>query len=348
MVTLEESRRYAVNYFRLISDAQVVNKAVAKKSTKEVNYKIEDTDYVELPPFEGAEKLMAIYQDTMLEQYIFELSHGFNLLFYGFGRKLKVVEMIKDSFVSAIFINGYDPVMTLNSVYAQFNNNGIDLRNRTGTEQNVLTIVYGLDSFKLRNENFYRLLADATERGDIRLVVTVEDPSCHLLWSPKTTDKFNFIHHDATTLIPYVESEMESLPDIISTRSGNKRSIKGALFVLQSLTPNARAIFKLLAEHQIAAQSTMTSTTKDSDSETDSENEEEETCQDGLAHLELYKLAQSKFLISNEQAFRSIMTEFLDHELIKLARSSVNGAEVLRIAFSIDNIKDIVSMLATM
>ena len=238
--------------------------------------------------------------------------------------------------------------MTLNSVYASFNNCGIDLRNRTASERNVLTVVYGLDSFKLRNENFYRLLADATERGDIRLVATVEDPNCALLWSPKTMDKFNFIHHDVTTFIPYDENEMESLPDIISTRSGNKRSIKGALFVLQSLTPNARAIFKLLAEHQIAAQANISSNANDSSSDSDSDNDEEETCHDGLAQVELYKLAQSKFLISNEQAFRSIMTEFLDHELIKLARSSVNGAEVLRIAFSIDNIKEIVSMLSTM
>lgn len=350
MVTLDESRRFAVNYFRLVSDAQVVSKA-AKKSVKENNYKIEDVDYVKLPESEHSQTLLKVYKETMLKQYIHELSNGFNLMFYGFGRKFAILEMIQNNSSSSfIFINGYDPVLTLNSVYSQFNNHGVDLRNPTVNQNEaLLTFIYGLDSFKFRNENFYRLLANACAHGLLRLVVTVEDPNSPLLWSPKTIEKFSFVHHDVTTFLPYDENELDSLPDIMSTRSGTKRSIKGALFVLQSLTPNARAIFKLLAEHQIAAQQSQSATKEESsDSEDESDNEDGESCTDGLAQLELFKLAQSKFLISNEQSFRTIMTEFLDHELIKLARSSVNGAEVLRIAFSPDNIKEILSMLSTM
>jgi origin recognition complex subunit 2 len=157
-----------------------------------------------------------------------------------------------------------------------------------------------------------------------------------------------------TTFIPYEEQELDSLPEILSTRTGTKRSIKGALFVLQSLTSNARSIFKLLAEHQLScqqqhAQNAKKATDNDSASDSDSDAESDSgACQDGLSHMDLFRLAQSRFLISNEQAFRTIMTEFLDHELVKVGRSALNGAEVLRIPFAPGNIKEIVSMMATM
>jgi hypothetical protein len=196
MVTIEESRRFTTNYFRLVSDSQVVGKNVKKTiSDRDSEYKLDDVEYVNINPVEGSEFLLEFHQkSSMLEQYVFELKNGFNLTFYGFGRKFQVVKMIEERLGAgcSVFINGYDPLLTLNGVYSVLSKNGVDLRNPCSTslnQQPVFVVIYGFDSFRLRNENFYRLLADATSTGFVRLLATVEDPNYTLLLSPKVVSK---------------------------------------------------------------------------------------------------------------------------------------------------------------
>ena len=355
MVTLEESRRFAVNYFKLASNVQAVAKIVGKQEKSAKTLNLEDPCYDHPLVYEQEiNGLLTFYQKEMFPQLKYELENGFNLLFYGFGRKRFVIEAFKEEFTddNFVFINGYDPLLTLTSVYSVFSAHGLDLKStfNNRTTRDLTVLIYGLDAFKLRNDNFYRKLAKSA--GSFRLIATVEDPSFSLLLNPVIVNQFNFIHHDMTTFLPYTEEELESLPEIISSRTSNKRSIKGALFVLQSLTPNARAIFKLLAEHQLSINKNSNAfiTNHDSaDESSDSESDSEEaTCYSGLSAIELYKCAQEKFLISNEQAFKTIIGEFTDHELFKLAKSTVNGGEVYRIPFSDDNIGDILSVMATM
>ena len=345
MVELDESRRFATNYFRLMADAQIASRALAK-ANKEAPLRIEDIDYNAQPMMFEKEiiNLLCFYRTSLVPQLLHELDNGFNLALYGFGCKLKVLDMIRERLPGALFIDSYDPCLTLNSLYQYFLSNHVDLKNPPASFDHTV-IIYGLDSYKLRHDSFYRYLAAASAQG-LKLVVTFEDPNFSLLLSPQRMDQFNFIFHDTTTCLPYGENELESLPEIISSRTCNKRSIKGALFVLQSLTTNARGIFKLLADNQLS-QSPSNQENK-YNQESDSENEDESEVFEGLSQIELFKLAQNQFLISNEQAFRTILTEFLDHELIKLARSGVNGAEVLRIPFSPSNIREILSILSSM
>lgn len=344
MVELDESRRYATNYFRLAADNLLLNKKLPKKE-HDGSINLDQLDCSNQPTFHDKEirQLLSVYEGKLIPQLIHQLNNGFNLLLYGFGSKLPLLECVSKQLDDCIFIDSYAPLVSINEVYVTLSSKGVDLKQACVTSTTAATmLIHGLDSFKLRNDLFYRNLASLAAKRMIRLIVTIEDPNFFLLLSPALTAQFNFVHHDCTTFINYGKNELESLPDLNSSKGLNKRSIKGALFVLQSLTSNARNVFKLLAEHQLSVQAT-----DQADEGSDSEDDED-TCQHGLSQLELFKQAQNRFLISNEQSFKTILTEFLDHEIVKSAKSSINGGELLRVPYSAQNIKDILSLMFTM
>jgi origin recognition complex subunit 2 len=187
------------------------------------------------------------------------------------------------------------------------------------------------------------------QNKQFRLVFTVEDPFWTLMVSPRTIEALAFISHDVSTFMCYSAAELDSVPDVVTGGTHNKRSIKGALFVLQSLTPQARAIFKILADWQLCKSSQNHSNqmaVEDEDEGDGSEGEDETVI--GLSFLELFKMAQSKFLVSSEPSFRVMMTEFMDHELMRQSRDSISGSSVLFIPFSASSIREILSMMSSM
>lgn len=72
-----------------------------------------------------------------------------------------------------------------------------------------------------------------------------------LVWDKKMVHtQFNWYWHHVPTFAPY-KVEAMFLP-LILAHTGSSQSVKTASIVLQSLTPNAQSVFKVLAEHQIA------------------------------------------------------------------------------------------------
>lgn len=62
--------------------------------------------------------------------------------------------------------------------------------------------------------------------------------------------QFNWCWHHVPTFAPYkIEGVFHPL---ILAHGGTSQSVKTASIVLQSLTPNAQSVFKVLAEHQLA------------------------------------------------------------------------------------------------
>lgn len=72
-----------------------------------------------------------------------------------------------------------------------------------------------------------------------------------LVWDKKMVHtQFNWYWHHVPTFAPY-KVEAMFLP-LILAHTGSSQSVKTASIVLQSLTPNAQSVFKVLAEHQLA------------------------------------------------------------------------------------------------
>ncbi|XVF08066.1 hypothetical protein REPUB_Repub06bG0193800 [Reevesia pubescens] len=80
---------------------------------------------------------------------------------------------------------------------------------------------------------------------------------------------------------------------ILAHGSSNQSATTAAL-VLQSLTPKAQSVFRILAEYQL--------------SHPDDE---------GMAIDNLYSVSRERFLVSSQVTLNAHLTEFKDHELVK-------------------------------
>jgi len=85
--------------------------------------------------------------------------------------------------------------------------------------------------------------------------------------------------------------------------------------VLRSLTTNAKGIFTLLAQHQIAQEELAKSTNENSGGSSAAAAANEETSTLGLTFETLYQMCREEFFVSNDQTLRTHLVEFKDHDV---------------------------------
>lgn len=153
--------------------------------------------------------------------------------------------------------------------------------------------------------------------------------------------QFNWCWYHVPTFAPY-KIEGIFFP-LILAHGGTTQSTKTATLVLQSLTPNAQSVFKVLAEHQLA-------------------HPDEEGMYLYLLHIllllfidlcfftllhsfipgmpnnTLYTICRERFLVSSQVTLNSHLTEYKDHELVKTRRHS-DGQDCLYIPLSTEAIE---------
>jgi origin recognition complex subunit 2 len=209
-------------------------------------------------------------------QWMFELSEGFNLLLYGYGSKEKLInkfiqERCLDSPV--ITLKGYLPklnpvkdllskilmmvvkresVKSAGSLPNQIATVASYLSNPAREYDHIYLVIHNLDGPYLRNEKSQNLLASliaSAPLGTIRLIASIDHINAPLLWDRAVADQYRWLWKDATTFEPYSnETEHAS---VMMVQSNQRTSAEGAKHVLASLNSNAQKMFKLLAEHQM-------------------------------------------------------------------------------------------------
>jgi origin recognition complex (ORC) subunit 2 len=134
----------------------------------------------------------------------------------------------------------------------------------------------------------------------------LQDPMLHLIGTVNQEIVLgkDIIYHDFTTMHPYTFEELQVVdPSAIHPNStDSSRAAEGAAFVLGSVTENARGIFKLLARMQLEYTSF------------DDIDDHEKPF--ALPTHILFQRASEQLLVSNEASFRTILAEFIDHELV--------------------------------
>jgi origin recognition complex subunit 2 len=135
------------------------------------------------------------------------------------------------------------------------------------------------------------------------------------LWDNVKSSRFNWIWHDATTFDDYlVETSFENSLLIRTSELGGAR---GAKYVLDSLTTNARQVFRILAEHQLMEMEVANMEGKGSESV-------------GLSYGQYYQKCREGFYVSSDLALRTELTEFRDHKLIS-SKKTMDGTELFYI-----------------
>ena len=170
--------------------------------------------------------------------------------------------------------------------------------NDGGSASRLYLVVHNIDGVAMRNAETQSILGELSSFPRVHLIASVDHVNAPLLWSKREAAKFNWIYQKAVTFAPYAK-ETANDPQLLASK-GEERHVRGAANVLKSLTRNARIIYRIIAEAQI------------------SENGQ------GLTFPQLFQLSRESFLVTAELALRGVLTEFTDHELIKIKKVSDN------------------------
>ncbi|XP_057973659.1 origin of replication complex subunit 2 [Malania oleifera] len=293
--------------------------------------------------------LMNSYR-SLYSNWVFELRCGFGLLLYGFGSKKALIEDFASTALTecaVVVINGYlqsinikqvvialaevlqdqlktkrmTPSGNLSKVQQPFSSRSMDdlfafLDGSHVVENDsfVCVAIHNIDGPGLRDADTQQYLARISACSHVRVVASIDHVNAPLLWDKKMVHtQFNWCWYHVPTFAPY-KVEGIFFP-LILAHGGSAQSTKTAVIVLQSLTPNAQNVFKVLAEHQLA-------------------HPDEE----GMPISNLYRVCRERFLVSNQVTLNSHLTEFKDHELVKTRRNS-DGQDCLYIPLTTEAIE---------
>ncbi|XP_030950306.1 origin of replication complex subunit 2 [Quercus lobata] len=285
--------------------------------------------------------LMNSYK-SLYSIWVFELRCGFGLLMYGFGSKKALIEDFASTALtdySVVVINGYLQAINIKQVVialaevlwdqlkskratssgnlpkAQqpFNSRSMDdlLAFLNGSEAEdkdcfICVVIHNIDGPALRDSETQQYLAQIASCSCIRIVASIDHVNAPLLWDKKMVHtQFNWCWYHVPTFAPYKVEGM--FFPLILAHGSTAQSAKTAAIVLQSLTPNAQSVFRVLAEYQLS-------------------HPDEE----GMPINNLYTVCRERFLVSSQLTLNSHLTEFKDHELVKTRRHS-DGQDCLYI-----------------
>ncbi|KAK9845335.1 hypothetical protein WJX81_003690 [Elliptochloris bilobata] len=270
--------------------------------------------------------LMAEYEQCF-PKWRFQLREGFSLLLYGFGSKRVLLERFA---VDELLDGG---VLAVNGLVPGLSARGLLLRvasamrlPRSGSSHAILqsirdlpaeppmyVVIHNVEGSGLRPPDAQAMLSELAACACIGLVASMDNVNTPLLWDKQVAARFNWLYHDATTYAPYMTESMH-VPSLLLGRK-EVRQAAGAATVLRTLVPNARAIFRLLAEFQMA---------DDEDG--------------GIAFPHLFRLCRERFLVGNELGLRAHLTEFRDHELLQTRRAP-DGTDLLSVPMEDDALR---------
>ncbi|KAL2197493.1 origin recognition complex subunit 2-domain-containing protein [Corynascus similis CBS 632.67] len=313
-------------------------------------------------------------------QWAFELSQGFSTCFYGYGSKRRLLHNFasylssQDPSHKIVIINGYVRTLTARDILntlisalpsslapASTSNHVTALQalltnltaTTTTTTDNtsspptvaaaLTVLVNSIDAPPLRRPVLQSFLAQLAAHPRVRLACTADTPDFAYLWDAALRASLNLLFHDCTTFAARAPCELEVVDEVhelLGRRARRAGGKEGVAFVLRSLPENARALFRLLVGEVLVAAA------------------EEQGNHDGLLlgggeasevaveYRMVYNKAVEEFICSSEMAFRTLLKEFHDHQIITSHKDSI-GTELLSLPFRKDELESILEELAS-
>ncbi|KAK4453102.1 hypothetical protein QBC34DRAFT_396284 [Podospora aff. communis PSN243] len=309
------------------------------------------------PHAKDVEFLQSLHAESF-PQWAFELSQGFSTCLYGYGSKRRLLHRFATYLSSKdhssppskiVIINGYvrttslrDILSTIGTAASQKLTTGTPvamvqsfLTSLTSTPQTTLLIlINSIDALPLRKPGSQSILAQLAAHPQIRLVCSADTPDFPFLWDSGQRSLFNFTFHDCTTFAPF-GPELDTVDEVHELLGRKARRVggkEGVAFVLRSLPENAKSLFRLLVTEVLVAM--------------------DETGGGGSASAEgpaveyrmVYNKAVEEFICSSEMAFRTLLKEFHDHQIITSHKDSL-GTELLSLPFRKDELEAILEDL---
>ncbi|KAK9433034.1 origin recognition complex subunit 2-domain-containing protein [Lipomyces doorenjongii] len=295
--------------------------------------------------------------ETLFAQWAFELSQGFNLVLYGAGSKRELVLSFAHEYfydTNVLVVNGYNPSTTIREVLAASAAILLDDLNvkipkavpdvlslimnsqesksfpYAAYKPKLVLLIHNIDGEAFRNDRSQSALSRLTAHNQVSLVATIDHINAPILWDSAKLSSFKFIWHDATTFASYTAET--SFFDPLTLGGGGGRNLNGGnvgpgnvgiRYVLESLTSNARGLYRVLISHQLQAVE---------DDNGEAQDGRNDWSRFGIEFKTLYQRCSEEFIVTNELNFRTMLTEFYEHEMLVSTKDLV-GTEVIYAPF---------------
>uniref|UniRef100_A0A6I8Q043 Origin recognition complex subunit 2 n=1 Tax=Xenopus tropicalis TaxID=8364 RepID=A0A6I8Q043_XENTR len=264
--------------------------------------------------FAGELCRMSVQHEALFYKWMLQLHLGFNIILFGLGSKQNLIEKFRTSLLQDslnIVVNGFFPSITVKSILNSITEEALGhpgtfrspldqmdfilQRFKEDPSLELYLLIHNLDSQMLRGEKCQQVLGQLASIPNFHLLASVDHINAPLMWDQSKQSLYNWLWYETTTFNSYVE-ETSYENSLLVKRSG-ALALSSLTHVLRSLTPNARGIFRLLAEYQLA--------NKDNPSYT------------GLSFQDFYQQCREAFLVNSDLTLRAQLTEFRDHKLIR-------------------------------
>ena len=294
-------------------------------------------------------------------QWKFEFSEGYGVCLHGYGSKRQLVTKFAEWLHTTakprpriVIVNGYTPKLSIRNILATVGSAIVgedESLKLTGPPQEMLDIVIShldrhspagglvimvnsIDASSLRKGSVQSVLARLASHPSVSLFATADTPTFPLMWNSSMLDNFNFAFHDCTTFAPYDAeiSVVDEIYDLLGRKGRRMGGKDGIGFVLKSLPPNARNLYRILLAEIL---SILNDDLEIPDEEGAGEDNRRHTKQAneaaedvGIEYRLLYQKASEEFICSSDMNFRFLLKEFHDHQMIT-SRRDASGTELL-------------------
>ncbi|XP_027735911.1 origin recognition complex subunit 2 [Empidonax traillii] len=265
--------------------------------------------------------------ESLFSKWMLQLHLGFNIVLYGLGSKRDLLEKFRTSLLQDsvhLVVNGYFPSITVRSILNSITEEVLDhigtfrspldqlefitKRFKEDSSLELYVLIHNLDSQMLRGERSQQILAQLSSLPTVYFIASIDHINAPLMWDQAKLSLYNWLWYETTTFSPYVEET--SYENSLLVQQSGSLALSSLTHVLCSLTPNARGIFRLLAQYQLEK--------KDNPS------------YPGLSFQDFYQQCREAFLVNSDLTLRAQLTEFRDHKLIRTKRGA-DGVEYLLI-----------------
>nr|XP_020646823.1 origin recognition complex subunit 2 isoform X1 [Pogona vitticeps] len=298
----------------------------------------------EITTYKGVSKVLILWSVVLCNRRIHEMKYiqdctcfmGFNIVLYGLGSKRDLLEDFRISFLQDsihIVVNGFFPSITVKSILNSVTEEVLDHVGAFRSPQDQLDwimkkfredpllelylLIHNLDSQMLRGEKSQQIIGQLSSLPNIYLIASIDHINAPLMWDQAKQSMYNWLWYETTTYSPYVEET--SYENSLLVQQSGSLALSSLTHVLRSLTPNARGIFRLLAEYQL-------------------ENKDNPSCP-GLSFHDFYQQCREAFLVNSDLTLRAQLTEFRDHKLIR-TKKGADGVEYLFIPVDTGTLTD--------
>lgn len=310
----------------------------AKKNAVTSNNKFTDIDTSRLQQAE-LEKLLASYDITVkhnkqlkriaienqeqFTKWLHVLNEGFNVLLYGLGSKIKILSKFREHYLRnmpVLVIDGFFPSLSIKDIVNSIIKDILELSDnptnvydacdvitrKMSTTRNIsfYIIINNIEGEPLKNQQAQTVLSKLAAVPSIHVIASIDHISAPLIWVNTQLSKFNFVWYNASSYLPYVRETSFETSSIVQQPKTLVLSSLNNVFL--SLTSKTKGIYLIIVKYQL--------------------EHEKVKHYKGLPFKKLYWACREAFLVSSDLALRSQLTEFVDHEMVKIKRSS-DGVE---------------------